>query len=151
MARIVPVHTPGTVRPAGHYSQAIVHDGLVYVSGQLPADLGTGTMHLGTVEEQTEQTLANVARILETAGSALDRVVQMTIYVSSIDHWPAVNAAYARVMGEHRPARAVVPVPELHYGAAIEIQAVAALRGRRKPAPRRPAPARRRLTRRRPR
>jgi 2-iminobutanoate/2-iminopropanoate deaminase len=150
MPRIQPIHAPGTSRPAGHYSQAVVHGGLVYVSGQLPADLETGTMRIGHVEEQTELTLANVGRILEAAGSGLDQVLQMTVYVSSIDDWPAVNAAYARVMGEHRPARAVVPVPALHYGAAVEIQAVAAVRPRRRTTARRTRTGRQ-LTRRRPR
>lgn len=152
MARIQSIQAPGTVRPAGHYSQAVVHDGLVYVSGQLPVDLASGEVRLGTVEEQTELALANVGRVLAAAGSGLDRVLQMTIYVSSIDFWPAVNAIYARVMGAHRPARAVVPVAPLHHGTALEIQAIAVQRPRRKaPAPRPPRSTGRRLTRRRPR
>ena len=79
-----------------------------------------------SIEEQTEQTLRNVEAILQAAGSALDRVLQMTIYVSDIELWGGVNATYARVMGTHRPARAVVPVKDLHYGYQIEIQVIAA-------------------------
>ena len=124
-----PIHTDNAPTPAGHYSQAIVHAGLVYVAGQLPirpgADRGGA---LGSIEEQTEQTLRNVAAILEAAGSGLDRVLQMTIYVSDMSLWSGVNAAYAKVLGDHRPARAVVPVKELHHGYQIEIQAIAALR-----------------------
>lgn len=111
---------------AGHYSQAIVHNGLVYVAGQLPIDPKDRNKPVGSIEEQTEQTLRNVAAILEAAGSGLDRVLQMTIYVSDISLWGGVNTAYARVMGEHKPARAVVPVKDLHYGYQIEIQAIAA-------------------------
>jgi 2-iminobutanoate/2-iminopropanoate deaminase len=113
--------------PAGHYSQAIVHAGIVYVAGQLPIDPADGGRPVGSIEEQTEQTLRNVATILEAAGSGLDRVLQMTVYVSDLDLWGRVNDTYARVMGEHRPARAIVPVKELHHGYQIEIQAIAAV------------------------
>jgi 2-iminobutanoate/2-iminopropanoate deaminase len=114
--------------PAGHYSQAIVHAGTVYVAGQLPIDpAGGGGRPVGSIEEQTEQTLRNVATILEAAGSGLDRVLQMTVYVSDMELWGRVNETYSRVMGEHRPARAIVPVKELHHGYQIEIQAIAAV------------------------
>jgi len=134
MAPIRSIQTRGTKPPVGHYSQAIQHDGLVYVSGQLPMNLETGQLVPGTVEAQTELTLSNLRRILEAAGSGLDRVLQVTIYVPSIDHWPAVNATYARVLGAHRPARAVVPVPVLHGDAAVEVQAIAAMAPKRRAA-----------------
>ena len=66
--------------------------------------------------------------ILEAAGSGLDLLLSVTVYVADISLWPRVNAAYARVLGAHRPARAVVPVKELHHGYLVEVQAVAALR-----------------------
>ncbi len=113
--------------PGGHYSQAVVHNGFAFVAGQLPMAPGQTGHHVGTIAEQTEQTLRNVEAILQAAGSGLDRVVQMTIYVSDIDLWGEVNAVYARVMGDHRPARALVPVKDLHYGYQIEIQAIAAV------------------------
>ena len=113
---------------AGHYSQAIVHNGLVFVAGQLPIDPTDRTKPVGSIEEQTEQTLRNVEAILEASGSGLDLVLQMTIYVSDISLWGGVNAAYSRVMGASKPARAVVPVKDLHYGYQIEIQAIAATR-----------------------
>ena len=111
---------------AGHYSQAIVHNGVVYVAGQLPIDPKDKNRPVGSIEEQTERTLRNVEAILVAAGSGLDRVLQMTIYISDIELWGGVNTAYARVMGSHKPARAVVPVNDLHYGYQIEIQAIAA-------------------------
>lgn len=126
-----PVETKNAPSPAGHYSQAIVHEGLVYVAGQLPIDPvkgRDGSLPPGPVGEQTERVLRNVEAILEAAGSGLDRLLQVTIYVSSIEQWGEVNQAYARVLGDHRPARAVVPVKELHHGFAVEVQAVAALR-----------------------
>ena len=113
--------------PAGHYSQAVVHNGFVFVAGQLPIVPGQTEHRPGTIEEQTEQTLRNVIAILEAAGSGLDRIVQMTIYVSEMELWGRVNATYARVMGSHRPARAIVPVKDLHYGYQIEIQAIGAV------------------------
>ena len=106
-----------------------MHGGLVYVAGQLPIRPGAPrASDVGSIEEQTEQTLRNVAAILDAAGSGLDRVLQMTIYVSDMSLWSAVNAVYARVLGDHRPARAVVPVKDLHHGYQIEIQAIAAMR-----------------------
>lgn len=122
------VSTPSAPTPAGHYSQAIVHNGLVYVAGQLPIEPGTATRQVGSIEEQTRQVLANVRAILEAAGSGLDRVLQMTVYVSDMELWGRFNTVYAQVMGDHRPARAVVPVNGLHYGYQVEVQAIAALR-----------------------
>ena len=120
------VLTPDAPAPAGHYSQAVVHNGLVYVAGQLSIDPQTGERRLGSIEEQTEQALKNVEGILKAAGSDLSRVLKMTVYISDINLWSRVNEVYARVLGEHRPARAVIPVGELHYGFLIEIDAVAA-------------------------
>ena len=122
------ISTPNAPTPGGHYSQAVVSNGLVFVSGQLAIDPQTGEKKLGSIEEQTEQALGNVAEILKAAGSDLSLALKMTIYVSDMNLWAAVNAVYARIMGEHRPARAVVPTGELHYGFLIEIEAVAATR-----------------------
>ena len=121
------IQTPNAPQPAGHYAQAIVHDGLVYVSGQLPIDPRTGARCSGAIEEQAERALKNVAAILEAAGSRLDLVLKTTVYVSDIRLWGRVNAVYADFFGEHRPARAVVPTRELHYGLMVEIEAVAAV------------------------
>lgn len=122
------VETPRAPHPAGHYSQAVVHGGLVFVSGQLPHDVSGPGRAPGDAEEQTERALRNVEAILEAAGSGLDRLLSVTVYVADVALWPRVNAAYARVLGAHRPARAVVPVKELHHGWLVEVQAVAAVR-----------------------
>ena len=111
--------------PKGHYSPGIEHHGIIYVSGQLPMTLVTREPFTGPIEEQTELALRNVEAVLNAAGSSLDRVLQMTIYVSDMELWDAVNKKYAEVMGEHRPARAIVPVKDLHFGTKIEIQAIA--------------------------
>ena len=121
------ISTPNAPKPAGHYSQAIVHNNLVYVSGQLPVDPESGEKRIGSIEEQTEQALKNLSEILKAAGSNLNQVMKTTVYISDIELWNQVNAVYARFFGEHRPARAVVPTRNLHFGFQIEIEAIAAL------------------------
>lgn len=121
------VETDKAPRPAGHYAQAVAHNGLVYVSGQLAVDPQTGEKRLGSIEEQTEQALKNVAAILEAAGSGIDRVLKTTVYVSDIALWDRVNVVYGRFFADHRPARAVVPTRELHFGFLVEIEAIAAV------------------------
>jgi 2-iminobutanoate/2-iminopropanoate deaminase len=125
--KIETIQTEQAPRPAGHYSQAAVYNGLVFVAGQLSIDPQTGEKKLGSIEEQTEQALSNVAAILKAANSDISRVLKMTVYVADINLWSAVNAVYTKFMGEHRPARAVIPTGELHYGFLIEIDAIAAI------------------------
>ena len=126
---MITVSTPDAPRPAGHYAQAVVHNGLVYVSGQLPVDPASGEVRLGSIEEQAEQALKNVAAILRAAGSDPGHVLKTTVYVSDISLWGRVNAVYVAFFGDHRPARAVVPTRELHDGFQVEIEAVAAIVG----------------------
>jgi 2-iminobutanoate/2-iminopropanoate deaminase len=123
------ISTPNAPSPAGHYSQAIKHNGLIFVSGQLSIDPQTGERKLASIEEQTEQVLRNIEGILKAADSDLSRVLKMTVYVADIELWGAVNTVYSRVMGENRPARAIVPTGALHYGFLIEIEAIAAANG----------------------
>jgi len=121
-----PILTEAAPIPGGHYSQAVSHAGLVFVAGQLPTTPGQKEHSPGSIVEQTEQTMRNVEAILKAAGSGLPKILQATIYISDISLWSEVNATYARIMGSHRPARAIVPVKDLHYGYQIEIQVIAA-------------------------
>ena len=114
--------------PAGHYAQAIVHNDLVFVSGQLPIDPQTGEKRLHSIEDQTRQVLFNLAAILNAAGSSKENVLKVTVYISDIELWDRVNTVYAAFFHDHRPARAVVPTRELHFGFQIEMEAIAALR-----------------------
>src|SRR3954470_11034573 len=102
---IVPVSTSQAPTPAGHYAQGLVHNGVVYVAGQLPIDPATGQKKLGSMEEQAEQTLRNVAAILEAAGSGLGHVLKLTVYIADMGQGGTVNAVCARVFGAHKPAR----------------------------------------------
>ena len=120
------INTPNAPKAGGHYSQATVYNGLVFVAGQLSIDPATGEKKLGSIEEQTEQALANVHAILKAAGSDWDRVLKVNVSVAGIELWEAVNKVYAKVLGENRPARAVIPCGNLHYGFLIEIEAIAA-------------------------
>ena len=119
------ISTSDAPAPAGHYSQAVVHGGLVFVSGQLAVDTATGRKFAGTIEQQTRMALENVAAILRGAGSDIDHVLKTTVYISDIELWGRVNEVYAEFFGGHRPARAVVPTRELHHGLLVEIEAIA--------------------------
>ena len=112
----------------GHYAQAVVHGGLVYVAGQLPIVPGEPDRRLDDFEAQAEQVISNVFAILAAAGSAPERILKATVYVADLAHWPAFNAVYGRRLGAHRPARTVVPVSTLHYGYLLEMDVIAALR-----------------------
>ena len=119
------VETDQAPPPGGHYSQALIANGFVFVSGQLPIKPGRGHEIPPGIEAQTRQALSNVDAILRAANSGLDRVVSVTVYVTDISNWPEINRVYADVLGQHRPARVVAVSPQLHYGSLVEIQAIA--------------------------
>ena len=124
MELIYPENMP---KPKGHYSPALVHKGIIYVSGQLPVSPDKTGHEIGSIEEQLEQVVKNLSNILESAGSNLDNVLRVTIYVSDVELWDRVNAAYSKLFGHHRPARTIVPTRDLHYGYQIELDAIAAV------------------------
>ncbi|MEN1831963.1 RidA family protein [Pseudomonas lijiangensis] len=123
------IHTPNAAAPGGHYSQAVRHQGLLWVSGQLPVRADGSHSVDETFEVQATIALNNLMAILEQAGSGADDLLKVTVYIVGIEHWPAFDQLYARCLGQHRPARAVVPVPVLHHGYLIEIEAVARCEG----------------------
>lgn len=113
-------------KPRGHYSPAVVHNGFVFVSGQLPMDkegkpVGT------TVEDQMLQCLKNIDDILKAAGSNISQVVKATVFVTDIADWPKVNSVFAAYFGDHRPARVVVPVGRLVDDILVEVDCIAAV------------------------
>ena len=112
-------------RPAGHYSHAVIANGFVFVSGQLPIAPGGAPAADAPFEQQARQALANVGTVLRAAGSSVDRLVQVRVYIDDIANWPAFNALYAQWAGSCRPARAVVPTGALHHGLQVEVEAVA--------------------------
>ena len=110
----------------GHYSQCIEHNGVLYISGQLPGNPKIKSIP-EDIEGQTRIVLEKIKLILEQAGSSKEKVIQMRIYISDIGLWEEVNRVYADFFGEHKPVRCVVPTGRLHYGCLIEVEAVAAL------------------------
>ena len=113
-------------KPLGHYSQAVVHNGLVYVAGQLPIDPQDESRFLETVEEQTLQTLKNLQAVLEASNSDKSLVLKATVYISDISIWAQVNEVYASFFGDHKPARSAVPTKNLPKGYLVEIDVIAA-------------------------
>ncbi|MBA95301.1 MAG: enamine deaminase RidA [Rickettsiales bacterium] len=120
------IETELAAKPLGHYSQAIVHNGLVYVSGQLPIDPNDESRFLETVEDQTLQTLKNVQAVLAAANSDKSLVLKATVYISDISIWAQVNQVYTSFFGDHLPARSAVPTKNLPKGYLVEIDVIAA-------------------------
>lgn len=126
MADIERITTETAPKPAGHYSQAICHGDLVFVSGQLPVTLDGKIIADKSFEEQAKLALGNLLAIVKAAGSGPERVLKVTVFLAGVEYWPKFNAIYAEAFGAARPARSVVPVPALHYGCLVEVEAVAA-------------------------
>lgn len=113
---------PGAVGP---YSQGIRTDTLVFTAGQIPLDPSTGSLVTGTIEDRTRRVLDNVKAVLEAAGTGLDRVVKMTVFMTDLGDFKRMNAVYAEYFPENPPARSAVQVGALPLGADIEMEAVA--------------------------
>ncbi len=118
------IETDKMPRSNGHYSQVAEHNGLLYLSGQLPIDPVTKKIP-ETIEEQTKQALNNIALLLQEAGSDKYKILQMRVYLSDIRLWDRVNDVYKAFFGAHKPVRVVVPTTPLHFGCLIEIEAMA--------------------------
>jgi 2-iminobutanoate/2-iminopropanoate deaminase len=125
MADIVSTNPPTMAAPGGHYSHAASANGFVFVSGQLPIAPDGTKLNDKPFEQQAQQVLDNVAAALKAAGSSVDRLTQVRVFVTDIGHWPSFNTLYAKWTGNARPTRCVVPVLALHYGFLIEVEAVA--------------------------
>lgn len=110
--------------PGGHYSHATIANGMVFVSGQLPITPSGELLNQASFEDQVKQALSNVKTALEVAGSGIAQLVQVRVYITSINNWPSFNQIYKEWAGQSLPARAVVPVPELHYGFSIEVEVI---------------------------
>lgn len=108
-----------------HYSPAIVHENIIYVSGQLPIIIDTNEPISADIQEQTKFVLQKLSNLLEELGSNLKKVLKTTIYVADISMWDEVNKIYADFFKEHKPARTIVPTKSLHFNCLIEIDAIA--------------------------
>ena len=120
-----PILTEAAPAPAGHYSQAMRSGDDLYISGQLPIRADKAALADMSFDTQVRQALANMLAILEAAGGKTDDLCRVTAYIVGVENWPEFNRIYADVLGDVRPARTVVPVPELHYGFLVEVDAIA--------------------------
>ncbi|WP_330232886.1 RidA family protein [Nocardia sp. NBC_00508] len=127
VADIAVFDSPDLPAPLGHYSHVAVHAGLAYISGQLPLSREGVTLVDQPFEVQVRQVLSNLDHCLKTIGIDRARLVQVMVHVTDIDEWPTFDALYREWIGDHRPARAVAGANALHYGAAVEVHAVAAV------------------------
>lgn len=123
--KLQPILTPAAPAPAGHYAQAIRSGNDLYISGQLPIRADKASLPDMGFATQARQAIANMLAILEAAGGQPQHLCRVTAYIVGVDNWPEFNRIYGEMLGDARPARTVVPVPELHYGFLVEVDAIA--------------------------
>ena len=119
------ISTENAPKALGPYSQAIKAGGFVWCSGQIPIDPAVNAVTATTIEDQTRQAITNLRNVLEAAGSGLDKVVKTTVFISDMNNFAALNAVYAELFGDAKPARSCVEVARLPKDAMVEIEAVA--------------------------
>ena len=119
------VRTDAAPKAIGPYSQAVLVDGWLFCSGQIPLDPGTGKMVEGGIEAQTERVLKNLEAVLAAGGASLAKVVKTTVYLADLGDFPAMNAVYGKFFPSLPPARATVQAAKLPAGAMVEIDAIA--------------------------
>lgn len=127
MSGHIDIQTDRAPAPAGHYVQAKMAGQHLYISGQLPIRPDGKPLDNDAFETQAERAIDNMLAILEAAGGTSADLVRVTAYIVGVGNWPLFNQVYARRLGDAKPARSVVPVPELHYGYLVEIDAIAVL------------------------
>ena len=119
------ITTPSAPAAIGPYSQAIIANGMLYTSGQIPIDPQTGNIVSGGIEAQTHQVFANVRNLVEAAGITMSHVVKVTVYMADMADFATVNTIYEQYFTAPYPARSAVAVKQLPKGALIEIETIA--------------------------
>lgn len=119
------ISTPDAPAAVGAYSQAVVANGFVFCSGQVPLDPQTGELLKGSIADQTRRCLENLSAVLSAAGAGLDDVVKVTAFLLDMNDFPEFNEAYGEFFGDEPPARATVAVAGLPKGAEVEIECIA--------------------------
>ena len=123
------IHTDDAPAAIGPYSQATVHAGMVYTSGQVALRPGVSGLIGETAADQARVALANLSAVLTAAGSSLSGVVKVTVFLADMNDFPSVNAVYAEAFGDHRPARSTVEVARLPLDALVELDCIATVLG----------------------
>lgn len=129
MSDLRSIQTPHAPAAIGPYAQAVVCDGWIFCSGQIPLDPATMELVGGDVAAQTQQVLANLKAVLEAAGGSLSSVVKTTVFLSDMGLFGAMNEVYARHFADNRPARATVAVRTLPKNVDVEIECIARVLG----------------------
>ena len=119
------VKTEKAPKAIGPYSQAIITNGLVFASGQIPIDPANGELSTGNIEEQTRLVLTNLEAVLEAAGSSMDKAVKCTVFLEDMNDFSKMNAVYSEFFKPPYPARAAVQAARLPKDVKIEIEAIA--------------------------
>lgn len=122
------VSTEQAPKAIGPYSQAVVHNGIAYLSGQIPLDPATGQMAGGGIAGQTERVLENLKAVLEACGSGLEQVLKTTVFLADMGEFPQMNEVYGRYFPGEAPARATVQAARLPREARVEIECIAAVK-----------------------
>lgn len=123
--QIEAIHTAAAASPLGHYSQAVRSGGFIFLSGLLPVGKQGSVDATLSFEQQARRVLRYARAILNVSGSGFGDVAKVNVYIPDIRNWAAFDAIYAEHVRPHRPARAVIPVTELHHGFGIEIDLIA--------------------------
>ena len=121
------INTPKAPAAVGPYSHAIVHNGTVFCSGQIPLDPATMELVGSTIATQTKQVMANIKLVLEASGTRLDKIIKTTVFLSTMDDFAGMNEVYEKALNGHKPARSAFAVNALPKGALVEIECIAAL------------------------
>ena len=119
------ISTDSAPKAIGPYSQAVVANGIAYLSGQIPLDPATNQLIQGGIAEQTERVLENLKAVLEASGASLATVVKTTVYLKDMAEFQAMNEVYGRYFTENAPARATVQAAKLPRDVSVEIDAIA--------------------------
>jgi len=114
-------------KPVGPYSQAVIHNGLMYVSGQIPLDPESGELVRGTIEDETEAVMNNLRMIVEGAGAAMEDVLRVSCYLSDMEDFPRFNAVYAQYFMSNPPARSTFQAAKLPLDVQVEVDAIVAV------------------------
>lgn len=120
------VATDDAPKAIGPYSQAVIHHGILYTSGQIALDPATGNLVEGDFAAQADRVFRNLEAVLKAGGSDFSRVLKATVYLADLaSNFPTLNTIYAQYFGDHKPARSTVGVAQLPKGAAVEIDLIA--------------------------
>jgi 2-iminobutanoate/2-iminopropanoate deaminase len=123
------ISTPNAPAAIGPYSQAVVSNGLAFLSGQIPLDPGSGQLVEGDIALQTERVLENLKAVLEACGSSLAQVLKTTVYLKDMSEFAKMNDVYAAYFPQNPPARATVEAARLPHEVRVEIDCVASVDG----------------------